>query len=179
MSINLDKIIRTVYIVDINVIIQFRMCCLNIHYLRQSWWFISTHLKNMLVKLDHLPRDQGDNKNIFELPPRSLPFQDNHPSWPLAAAIPTQPTETNHQPPPCPLHPSISCRYILWYWTSSLKPPANWRLVGFANSLPCLFEVPCQEVKHSLWASPRGYKSIVLVDLSRMTPIEWGCASTL
>ena len=29
-----------------------------------------THLKNMLVKLDHLPTNRGRNKkNIFELPP--------------------------------------------------------------------------------------------------------------
>ena len=26
---------------------------------------VSTHLKNMLVKLDHFPRDRGENKNIW------------------------------------------------------------------------------------------------------------------
>ena len=26
-----------------------------------SWLVVSTHLKNMLVKLDHFPRDRGEN----------------------------------------------------------------------------------------------------------------------
>ena len=35
------------------------------------WLVVSPHLKNMLVKLDHFPRDRGEKKNtIFELPPR-------------------------------------------------------------------------------------------------------------
>ena len=25
-----------------------------------------THLKNMLVKLDHFPKDRGENKELFE-----------------------------------------------------------------------------------------------------------------
>ena len=31
-----------------------------------SWWFFATHLKNMLVELDHLPRDREDRYNMFE-----------------------------------------------------------------------------------------------------------------
>ena len=30
-----------------------------------SWWF-ATHLKNMLVNLDHLPNFRGEHKKIFE-----------------------------------------------------------------------------------------------------------------
>ena len=30
----------------------------------KSWLVVSTHLENMLVKLDHLPRDRGENKHI-------------------------------------------------------------------------------------------------------------------
>ena len=26
-----------------------------------GWWFFATHLKNMLVKLDHFPKDRGEN----------------------------------------------------------------------------------------------------------------------
>ena len=39
-----------------------------------SWWFqLSSHLKNMLVKLgDHFSKGRGENKNIFELPPSSF-----------------------------------------------------------------------------------------------------------
>ena len=34
------------------------------------WWFqVSTHLKNMLVKLNHHPQVRLKNKKIFELPP--------------------------------------------------------------------------------------------------------------
>ena len=36
-----------------------------------SWWFPSTHLKNMLVKLDHFPRDRGNNMNKLKPPPSS------------------------------------------------------------------------------------------------------------
>ena len=31
---------------------------------------VSTQLKNMLVKLDHFPRDRGENKTYLKLPPR-------------------------------------------------------------------------------------------------------------
>ena len=34
-----------------------------------SWWFQSTHLKNMRnVKLDHFPKDWDEHEKIFELP---------------------------------------------------------------------------------------------------------------
>jgi len=36
-----------------------------------------TPLKNMLVKLDHFPRDRGENDRIFELPPPSQDHQDH------------------------------------------------------------------------------------------------------
>ena len=32
----------------------------------------STHLKNMLVKLDHFPRDRGENRTCLKPPPRYL-----------------------------------------------------------------------------------------------------------
>ena len=32
---------------------------------KQSWLVVSTHLKNMLVKMDHFPRDQGVNKKYL------------------------------------------------------------------------------------------------------------------
>ena len=31
-----------------------------------SWWLVSTHFKNMLVKLDHFPQNRDENKKIFE-----------------------------------------------------------------------------------------------------------------
>ena len=30
-----------------------------------SWWLNQPHLKNMLVKLDHLPKDPGENKHVW------------------------------------------------------------------------------------------------------------------
>ena len=36
---------------------------------KTSWWFQPTHLKNRLVKLDHLPQKRGENEKMFELPP--------------------------------------------------------------------------------------------------------------
>ena len=39
-----------------------------------SWWFQHL-LKNMLVKLDHFPKDGGESKKIFELPPPSHVLQ--------------------------------------------------------------------------------------------------------
>ena len=33
-----------------------------------SWWFVSTPLKNMLVKLDHLPQGSGWKKNLKPAP---------------------------------------------------------------------------------------------------------------
>ena len=38
---------------------------------------VSTHLKNMLVKLDHFPKVRGENKQIFELPPPSHPSKSS------------------------------------------------------------------------------------------------------
>ena len=35
---------------------------------------VSTHLKHMLVKLDHFPRDRGENTKYLKPPPRSLPL---------------------------------------------------------------------------------------------------------
>ena len=37
---------------------------------QSSWWFQPTHLKNMLVKLDHFPKVRGANKKYLETPPR-------------------------------------------------------------------------------------------------------------
>ena len=34
-----------------------------------SWWLNQPIPKNISVKLDHLPKDRGENKKIFELPP--------------------------------------------------------------------------------------------------------------
>ena len=40
-----------------------------------SWWFFpNPSEKYAQVKLDHLPRDRGKNKKIFELPPPSFVF---------------------------------------------------------------------------------------------------------
>ena len=36
---------------------------------RASWWFFPTHLKNMLVKLDHFPRDRDENQKYLKPPP--------------------------------------------------------------------------------------------------------------
>ena len=30
-----------------------------------SWWFFATPLKNMLVKLDHFPKDRGENEKYL------------------------------------------------------------------------------------------------------------------
>ena len=40
-----------------------------------SWW-VSTHLKHMLVKLNHFPRDQGENNKYLKPPPRSNRFSE-------------------------------------------------------------------------------------------------------
>ena len=34
-----------------------------------SWWFFPTHLKNMKVKLDHFPKDRGENKTYLKPQP--------------------------------------------------------------------------------------------------------------
>ena len=38
------------------------------------WLVVSTHLKNMLVKLDHLPKVRGENKKYLKAPPRFHSF---------------------------------------------------------------------------------------------------------
>ena len=37
-----------------------------------DFWAISTRLKNMLVRLDHFPKDRGEHEKIFELPSPSF-----------------------------------------------------------------------------------------------------------
>ena len=32
---------------------------------RSSWWVIATHMKKMLVKLDHFPKDRGENEKSY------------------------------------------------------------------------------------------------------------------
>ena len=52
--------------------------------LYSSWW--STHLKNMIVKLDHSPRDRDENKKylschhlvLFDSPPRWVNWMTPH-----------------------------------------------------------------------------------------------------
>ena len=42
---------------------------MSIYILAKSNFFqlvVSTHLKNMLVKLDHFPKDWDEHKNMFE-----------------------------------------------------------------------------------------------------------------
>ena len=43
--------------------------------------FEPTHLKNMLVKLDHFPRDRGENKKCLKPPPSFL-----FPKYPLSVS---------------------------------------------------------------------------------------------
>ena len=59
-----------------NQLIWFDMCqgykvpiILKFAFLLGGW---TTHLKNMLVKLDHFPRDRGKNKKCLKPPPRIL-----------------------------------------------------------------------------------------------------------
>ena len=41
-----------------------------------TWWFFSpTHVENMLVKLDHFPRDRGENKK--KVSNHHLVYQNN------------------------------------------------------------------------------------------------------
>ena len=44
-----------------------------------SWgpggWFFPTHLKNLLVKLDHFPRVRGENKKSSKPPPTVGPYK--------------------------------------------------------------------------------------------------------
>ena len=49
-----------------------------------GWWF-QTHLKNMLVKLDHFPRDRGEKKknwnhhpDIYVYTPMKINMEHNH-----------------------------------------------------------------------------------------------------
>ena len=35
-----------------------------------SWWWFPTHLKHMLVKLDHFPKGRDKNKKCLKQPPR-------------------------------------------------------------------------------------------------------------
>ena len=38
------------------------------------WWLNQPHLKNMIVKLDHVPKVPGEHNKIFELPPPTSSF---------------------------------------------------------------------------------------------------------
>ena len=39
---------------------------------KYHWLVVSTHLKNILVKLDHFPRDRGEHKKYLKPPARSV-----------------------------------------------------------------------------------------------------------
>ena len=41
-----------------------------IRALENYWWVVSTHLKNMLVKLEIFPKVWGENKKYLKPPPR-------------------------------------------------------------------------------------------------------------
>ena len=49
-----------------NVLIFQGVCCVS------HWWFFTTHLENVFVKLDQVPQIGGINKTCFKPPPRYI-----------------------------------------------------------------------------------------------------------
>ena len=58
-------------------------------YMSPRWWLIEpTHLKNMLVKLDHFPRDRGENKTYWKPPAVSMVVSGSPKRWYVAYIFP-------------------------------------------------------------------------------------------
>ena len=131
------------------------------------WLVVSTHLKNMAVKLDHFPRDRGENKKYLKPPP----------SYDWAHQFNTKTCPSSFYPSPKLRWPSTCAAIRKGYTMVTLVGPANCSktMLSLAVSLLSYLWLHPWRLTWNLKMAPWKRRSLLETIIFRFYVKLWGC----